>query len=337
MRAWQVVQNFGIDNLRAIEIPQSPLTSHEVRVKIHACSLNYRDLMVIKGLYNPHQQLPFVPLSDGAGEVTEVGADVKSLKVGDRVCATFSQKWQSGTSSTEAMQHTLGSPLDGMLMESRVFFEEGLIKFPDYLTYEEAATLPCAAVTAFNAIAYQGNLKPEDVVLLEGTGGVSLFALQFAKTLGMKTIITSSSDDKLAKAKALGADFTINYKDDAEWQLAVLERTRGEGVDAVIEVGGKSTIGRAIASVRKGGVVCVIGILTGISEALDLRPILMNNIRLQGLFVGPKTIFEAMNRVLLHNKIHPVVDRVFPFSEAPAALTYLESAQHFGKVCIKMA
>jgi|SRR5579871_1298035 len=337
MRAWQIEGAFGFDNLQQVELTPSPIMDNEIRVKIHACSLNFRDLMVIKGQYNPKQKLPLIPLSDGAGEVIEVGPLVTSFKTGDRVCGTFSQTWCHGLPTADCMRTTLGSPLDGMLQESRIFKEEGLVKFPDYLSFEEAATLPCAALTAFNAIAHQSNLRPGDTVLLEGTGGVSLFALQFAHAFKMKSIIISSSQEKLAKAKEMRADHCINYTENTEWQNQVLEYTQGLGVDAVVEVGGAQTLGRAISSVKKGGTVCVIGVLSGSGNSIDLRPLLMNNIRLQGIFVGPKTLFLAMNRVLSHAKIHPVIDRVFSFNETPKALAYLESAHHFGKVCIKVA
>ena len=298
MRAWQIETAFGTANLAQVNVAEPALKPHEVRVKIHACSLNFRDLMVIKGQYNPKQPLPLIPLSDGAGEIVEVGSSVASFNVGDRVCATFSQNWCHGLPDSKTFSQTLGSPLPGMLQESRICEENGIIRFPHYLTYEEAATLPCAAVTAFNAIALQSELRPGDTVLLEGTGGVSLFALQFANAFNISSIITSSSDEKLLKAKTLSASYGINYQKDVDWQIKTLELTKGQGVDAVVEVGGKLTIGRAIQSVKKGGVVCVIGVLSGASEALDLRPILMNNIRLQGIFVGAKTVFQNMNRVL---------------------------------------
>lgn len=337
MRAWKIMGEFGLSSLKVAQIDKMPIKAHEVRVDIRACSLNYRDLMVVKGFYNPHQALPLIPLSDGAGEVVEIGAEVKNFRVGDRVCATFSQKWCHGVVSTDAMKATLGSPLDGMLTESRIFAEEGVIKFPDYLSYEEAATLPCAAVTAFNAIAHQSSLTPGDTVLIEGTGGVSLFALQFAKAFGLKSIVISSSDEKLAKAKAIADCHGINYRQNDNWPAAIMDKTEGRGVDAVVEVGGAKTIQKAIASVKRGGVVCLIGILSGTEEPVDLRPILMNNIRIQGIFVGAKMVFSAMNRVLEHAKIRPVIDRVFDFKDTPAAFSYLESAQHFGKICIKVA
>jgi NADPH:quinone reductase-like Zn-dependent oxidoreductase len=337
MRAWQIASNFGIENLRQVDVSEAPLGAHQVRVKIHACSLNYRDLMVVLGQYNPKQPLPLIPLSDGAGEVTEVSPECKNLQVGDRVCATFSQDWCHGIATAETFKHTLGSPIDGMLAQSQVFNENGLIKFPDYMSYQEAATLPCAAVTAFNAIAFQSGLKAGDSVLIEGTGGVSLFALQFAKIFGLNPIVISSSEKKLAKTQDICPNKGINYVENEDWHTAVLDLTEGCGVDAVIDVGGAKTLKRAIASLKKGGVVCVIGVLTGSQDAIDIRPVLMNNLRIQGIFVGAKTVFEAMNRVLSRGKVHPVIDRVFGFDEVPQAFSYLKSAQHFGKICIKVA
>lgn len=337
MRAWQIVGEFGLNNLKLVDVTEPSLKSNQVRVKIHACSLNYRDLMVAKGIYNPKQKLPLVLLSDGAGEVVEVGSDVTRVKVGDRVCATFSQKWCHGIATDETFAHTLGSPLDGTLAEQQVFFETGVVKFPDHLSYEEAATLPCAAVTAFNAMAMQASLTAGDTILIEGTGGVSLFALQFAQVFGLRSIVISSSDDKLARAKSLGASVGVNYSKTPDWPAAILDITEGRGVDAVVEVGGAKTISKAIKSVKRGGVISVIGILSGIEEAIDLRPILMNNIRIQGIFVGGRTVFEAMNRVVSHAKIKPVIDKSFSFNDAPKAFAHLESATHFGKVVIKVA
>jgi NADPH:quinone reductase-like Zn-dependent oxidoreductase len=335
MRAWHISQ-FSIDGLKLTDAIEAPLKSNEVRVKIHACSLNYRDLMVVQGHYNPNQSLPLIPLSDGAGEVVEIGRDVVGFKVGDRVCGTFSQAWCHGPPTVECGKATLGSPLAGMLSESRVFHEEGLIKFPDYLSYEEASTLPCAGVTAFNAIAYQSGLVAGDTVLLLGTGGVSLFALAFAKAFGLKTIITSSSDEKLARAVGMSDDAGVNYSKHPDWPGMVLELTQGKGVDAVIEVGGAKTLERSIMSTKKNGVICVIGVLSGTKEPIDVRQILMNNLRIQGIFVGAKTVFSAMNRVLAHQKIRPVIDRTYDFKDAPKAYSYLESAKHFGKVCIRI-
>lgn len=336
MRAWKIVGEFGLNSLSTVDVPEQPIKPCEVRVALRACSLNFRDLMVAKGIYNPRQSLPLVPLSDGAGEIIEVGGDVKDFKLGDKVCATFSQNWCHGLANNDSFKATLGSPLDGTLTQTRIFSEHGLIKFPDHLSFEEAATLPCAGVTAFNALALQASLKPGDTILLLGTGGVSLFALQFAKALGLNVIITSSSDDKLARVQKIYSCQTINYTKHENWSAAVLDMTDGQGVDAVVEVGGAKTINQAISSTKRGGAIFIIGVLSGLSEAVDLRPVLMNNLRLQGIFVGAKTVFAAMNRVIEHGKLRPVIDRVFEFDEARAAFSYLESAQHFGKVVIRI-
>lgn len=336
MRAWYIDNGFSINNLKWATAPDEHLEDYGVRVKIHACSLNYRDLMVVRGHYNPNQKLPLIPLSDCAGEVVEVGAKVADFAVGDRVCGLFSQDWCHGPPTDAAGKATLGSPLHGVLSDYRTFLPQGLIQIPDYLSYEEAATLPCAATTAFNALAYQSGIGPSGQVLILGTGGVSLFALQFAQAFGLSALITSSSDEKLAKARTIYDVPSINYQKYPDWHQVVLDMTKGEGVDVVVEVGGAKTLPKSIKATKKGGSVCVIGVLSGVLEPLDLRHILMNQLRIQGVFVGPKTVFAAMNRVLQHQKIKPVIDRVFAFDKAPLAFSYLESQAHFGKVVIKV-
>jgi NADPH:quinone reductase-like Zn-dependent oxidoreductase len=336
MKAWNIAPEFGLSHLFLTDLPQVQLKDYQVRVKIKACSLNYRDLMVAKGLYNPAQPLPLIPVSDGAGEVIEVGVKVSDFKVGDHVCALFSQSWLYGRTCDHAQSSTLGSPLPGMLAEQGIFHEQGLIKFPSYLSFEEASSLPCAGVTAFNALSYEAQVRPGSWVFLEGTGGVSIFALQFAKALGCSVIISSSSNDKLAHAQALDADHIINYRDDPKWHESVLKLTNKKGVDAVIEVGGSQTINEAVKATKRGGVICVIGIVSGSSGPLDLIPVLMKQIRILGVFVGAKTVFESMNRVLEHTRIRPVISKVFNFADAPAAFKYLESAQHMGKVVINI-
>jgi NADPH:quinone reductase-like Zn-dependent oxidoreductase len=335
MKTWQLAKGFGLANLALVEESPRPLASHEVRVRIKACSLNYRDLLVIKGLYNPSQTLPFIPVSDGSGEVIEIGDQVRDFALGDRVCALFSQTWQRGRVFEGAQKSTLGSPLAGMLREEGVFSESGLIKFPTYLSFEEAATLPCAGVTAFNALVYEAQLKPGDLIVLEGTGGVSLFALQFAQALGCLTIITSAHSDKLKKCLALGATHIVNYQENPAWAQRVLEINK-YGADAVIEVGGAQTFNQAIQATRRGGIICLIGIVSGTMAQVDLRPLLMKQIRVQGIFVGSRAVFESMNRVLEHSAIHPVISQVFAFEQAPAAFSYLESGQHMGKIVITM-
>lgn len=334
MQAWQLINNFGLDNLQQIQIKKESLKSNEVRVKIQACSLNYRDLMVINGVYNPKQTLPLIPLSDCAGEIIEVGEDVEDFAIGDKVCGTFSQKWDFGFPKETTFKHTLGSPINGVLCEEKVFSSDGVIKFPSYLSYEEASSLPCAALTAFNAMFIQGNLRPGDSILIQGTGGVSIFALLFAKAFGLNSIVTSSSDNKLEKCKSLGATHLINYQKNPSWHKEVLSITENKGVDLVMEVSGAMTINQSIACTKMGGMVAQIGILSGIEKNINLIPILMNNIRLQGIFVGPKNVFCEMNKFMNQFKIRPQVSNIFSFNEAKNAFMYMAESKHFGKICI---
>ena len=303
-------------------------------VRFHAASLNYRDLMFVKGTYNPKAKLPTVPFSDGAGEVVEVGASVTKWRVGDRVCPIFAQSWFEGEPSNVKNRTTLGGgSLDGVLREYGAFDEDGLVKVPEHLSFEEAATLHCAAVTAWRALIYSGNMKAGETVLTLGTGGVSVFALQFAKMHGAQVIITSRSDEKLERTRDLGANETINYKTTPEWDKEVLSLTNKLGVDHVVEVGGAGTLSRSLNSVRVGGHVALIGVLT---TGNDFNPIsvLMKGVRLQGIFVGSRQMFEEMNRAIELNRMKPVIDRTFAFEEVGEALKYLESGSHLGKVVI---
>jgi|SRR5580700_8634514 NADPH:quinone reductase-like Zn-dependent oxidoreductase len=336
MKAWEIEGAFGIDKLKQNEIAKSPMGPDEVRVRICACSLNFRDLMVVKGFYNPKQNLPLIPVSDGAGVVTQVGSLVKDFRVGDRVCGTFSQHWTHGRIDELAQKYTLGSPLAGMLQEERVFKESGLVKFPAHLSFKEAATLPCAALTAFSALVYEAEAKPGQSVLLEGSGGVSIFALQFAKILGLSTIVLTSKDEKVGHLKELGAGSVINYRSNPDWSGLVRKSSDDLGVDIVIEVGGKQTMPKAIEACRRGASICLIGILSGPSIELALVPILMQQLRILGIFVGSRNAFLAMNRVIEHSGLRPVIDRVFSFAKAKEAFLYMESAQHFGKIVIDL-
>ena len=334
MKAYEVRQ-FGIENLSAVERPEPQPRANEIVIKFHAASLNYRDLMFVKGLYNPKARLPAVPFSDGAGEVVAVGAEVKRWKIGDRVCPIFTQAWVEGPLSIEKRRTTLGAgDVDGVLREYGAFDENGLVEVPGHLSFEEAATLPCAAVTAWNALVVSGNLKAGDTVLTLGTGGVSIFALQLAKMHGARVIATSSSDKKLARARELGADEVINYTKTPEWDKEVLRLTNRIGVDHVVEVGGAGTLPKSLNSVAIGGHVAVIGVLAG-GSGLDPRSVLMKAVRMQGLLVGSRQMFEEMNKAIDGNRLRPVIDRTFEFSEAAAALKYMESGGHFGKIVIR--
>ena len=314
------------------ETPQ-PKAS-EVLVKFHAASLNYRDLMMVKGSYNPKLKRPLVPLSDGAGEVVAVGDEVQKWKIGDRVTPIFMQGWHDGEITHEKARTALGGDLDGVLREFGAFDEGGLVRIPDHLSYEEAATLPCAGLTAYNALFYSGSLKADDSVLLQGTGGVSIFALQLASIYGCRTIITSSSNEKLQRAAALGADDLINYREREDWDKAVLELTDRRGVDHVVEVGGAGTLQRSVNAVKTGGHIAVIGVLSGKGE-FNPTSILMKYVRLQGIYVGSRQMFEQMNLLLCqHNHLKPVIDKTFAFDEIKDALNYMENGSHFGKIVL---
>jgi NADPH:quinone reductase-like Zn-dependent oxidoreductase len=336
MKVLEVRGAFGLDNLTVAERPDPRPGHGEVLVRVRAVSLNYRDLLTVRGQYNPKQKLPLIPCSDGAGEVVEVGEGVTRVKTGERVCANFAQRWIAGVPTRDKLRSTLGGPLDGMLAELVVLSEEGVVRVPGHLSDEEASTLPCAGLTAWSSLVTEGHLIAGDTVLLQGTGGVSIFALQFAKLLGLRAIITSSSDEKLKRARALGADAGINYRQTPGWSVKVKELTGGTGVDLVVEVGGAGTLEQSLRSVRIGGTVCLMGVLAGNSLDLPLPLIFMQRLRLQGILVGSREDFEAMNRAITLHKLHPVVDRVFPFKEFRAALELMDRGGHFGKICIKI-
>jgi NADPH:quinone reductase-like Zn-dependent oxidoreductase len=336
MRAFEVRGSFGLESVVPTERPDPSPGPGQVVVAVRAASLNYRDLMMVKGVYNPKQPLPLIPLSDGVGEVVAVGPGASRAKVGDRVAGLFAQGWLAGEPSRETLRTTLGGPLDGMLAEKVVLGDQGVVHVPEHLTDEEAATLPCAAVTAWSALVTEGGLKAGDTVLVQGTGGVSLFALQFARMAGARVIITSSRDEKLERARQLGASDGINYKTTPDWDRRARELTGGAGVDHVVEVGGAGTLERSLAAVRMAGRVSLIGVLSGRTSDLDIAPILMRKVRVQGVFVGHRETFEAMNRAIALHRLRPVVDRVFPFEEARAAFEHMESGAHFGKVVIRI-
>ena len=335
MKAYEI-QEFGIENLALVERETPEPEASEVLVKFHAVSLNYRDLMMINGWYNPRLKMPLVPFSDGAGEVVAVGDAVTKFKIGDRVMPIFMQGWIDGEVDFQKARTALGGDIDGVLREFGTFDENGLICVPEHLSYEEAATLPCAAVTAYNALFCSGSLKPDDTVLLQGTGGVSIFALQLASIFGCRTIITSSSDEKLRRAKDLGADDLINYQQTEDWDKAVLDLTEKRGVDHIVEVGGAGTMKKSVASVKMGGHIAVIGVLSK-GEGINPVSVLQKTVKMHGIFVGSRQMFEDMNRLLCqHNLLKPVIDKTFEFSEVKAALKYMESGAHFGKIVVKI-
>ncbi|HJT75867.1 MAG TPA: NAD(P)-dependent alcohol dehydrogenase [Gemmataceae bacterium] len=328
--------NFGFEGLTVVERPDPRPGPRQVLLRMRAWSLNYRDLMVVKGQYNPKLRMPAVPLSDGVGEVAAVGEGVTRVQVGDRVAGCFMQKWLCGELTEAKGRSALGGGgAAGMLAEQVVLDEEGVVHVPEHLTDEEAAALPCAGVTAWHALITAGGVGPGDTVLTQGTGGVSLFALQFARAAGARVLITSSSDAKLERARSLGAADGINYKTTPDWEERVRQLTGGAGVDHVVELGGAGTLGKSLRAVRMGGRISLIGVLTGGSGQVNPLPVLMKNVCVQGIYVGSREMFEAMNRAVALHRLRPVMDRVFPFGEVREALRYLESGAHFGKVCLR--
>jgi NADPH:quinone reductase-like Zn-dependent oxidoreductase len=334
MQAYYILPGDNIDGLRLTDVPVRPLGDHEVRVRVHAVSLNYRDLMVASGTYLVKADQPIIPCSDGAGEVTEVGPAVTRVRPGDRVAASFFPHWIDGGPAPEKIRRSLGGDTDGMLAEEVVLHEEVLAKIPDRMSYIAASTLPCAAVTAWNAIFVSGHVRPGDSVLLLGTGGVSVLGMQLAKAAGLSAIITSSSDEKLQRARDLGADITINYRTTPEWQEEVLRQTGGQGANVVLEVGGQGTVGRSIAAASMGGTIAIIGGVSGFGGEVNPASLLASSKRMVGIFVGSRTMLEHVVRFADHARIEPVVDRVFPFHEVKEAYRHMGSGTHFGKVAI---
>jgi NADPH:quinone reductase-like Zn-dependent oxidoreductase len=333
MQAFEI-QEFGVDNLKLVERAMPQPGPHEVRVRLTAASLNFRDLMVVEGHYNPKLKRPLVPLSDGVGIVESTGPGVTRVRTGERVAGIFMQKWIDGGPGREKSASALGGAVDGVLAEHKIFHEEGLVSPPAHLSDVEAATLPCAGVTAWHALFEERQPQPGDSLLILGTGGVATFALQFGQLAGLRTIVLSSSNDKLARAQAMGASDTINYRERADWDKAVRELLP-EGVDAVLEVGGSDTLARSLKAVRMGGIVMVIGALSGGEPTVSPVPILMNTLQVQGIYVGSRSMFERMNRAMDQHQIKPVVDRVFPWQEVRQAMHYMQSQQHLGKICLK--
>jgi NADPH:quinone reductase-like Zn-dependent oxidoreductase len=342
MYAYPITQ-FGVDHLDRVELPMLQTAPGMVLIKIHAVSLNYRDLMMVKGFYNPKMALPRIPCSDGAGEIAAIGEGVNRVRVGDRVCGIFMQRWLDGPGTAEKSKAALGGDVDGMLAEYVLLDQDGVVRFPEHLSYEEAATLPCAGVTAWNALHHAGEpahaALPGETIVIQGTGGVSIFALQFAKLLGAKVIGTSSSDEKLTRARDLGLDAGCNYKERPEWSGWVSEVTGAQGADRIIEVGGAGTFSQSSRATRVGGTIAQIGVLSGAatSEPLALTPILHKQLRVQGIYVGSRAMFEEMNGAIAEAGLHPVIDRVFAFDQVKEAFLHMQSASHFGKIVIRMA
>ena len=337
MRAYQLPKvGAGADALTIVERPMPKPQYRQVLVKVAACSLNFRDYMIVRGTYPMAARENLVPLSDGAGEVVEVGAGVIRVKPGDKVAGCFFQRWPGGEPGAHLQAFALGGSVDGMLAEYVVLEEDGVVKLPAHLSLEEGATLPCAAVTAWHAMFHHAGLIAGQTVLLQGTGGVSIFGLQFAHAMGITAIITSSSDEKLERAKALGAAHVINYKTTPEWDKAAIELNGGRGVDHVLEVGGKDTLTRSFGAIRVNGKVSIIGALSGRAQEFNPGLIFGKRANVQGISVGSTETFEQMNAAIAGNKIKPVIDRVFGFDEVKAALAHMGAGAHFGKIVIRV-
>ena len=333
MRAWQI-SSFGIDSLEFVERPTPIPGPGEVLVGVCAISLNHRDLRMIKGKYNPKMQLPRIPCSDGAGEVLAVGEAVTAWKPGDRVMGIFMQNWLDGPLTPVRSKGALGGDVDGMLADYVILKENGLVRIPPHLSYQEAATLPCAAVTAWNALG-AGDLKPGGTVLIQGTGGVSIFALQFARLRGVRVLGISSSDQKLERAREMGLDAGLNYRDNPDWERWAREQTGGEGVDLVVEVGGMGTLPRSLKAVRIGGTVAQVGVLAEAPAQLSITSIVHRMVRIHGIYVGSRRDFVEMNKAVTQAQLRPVGEE-FHWTQAREVLTRMEEGSHFGKMVLSV-
>lgn len=334
MKSYELHPHEGLDALVAVERPEPPLGPLEVRVQVRAVSLNYRDLLVAKGAQT--REHPVVPTSDGAGEVIEVGARVRTLKVGDRVAAAFFPDWIDGAFQARFHERALGGSADGMLAEQVVLEEHAWVRIPAHLSFEEASTLPCAGVTAYHALFGLDPIGPESTVVAQGTGGVSTFALQLGNAAGARVIVTTSSEAKASAAKARGAWATLDYRANPQWGAAITELTHGRGADLVVEVGGPETLGQTLEALRTGGTAAMVGVLTGFAGSVSTATVLHKLLRLRGVYVGSVRMFESLVRLLEAHELRPLVDRTFGFDEVHAAYEHLASSKHQGKVVVAL-
>lgn len=336
MKCYEYAENGTAFDLNSTTRPDPTPGPGRVVVRVRACSLNYRDIIALRNLANRKVEGK-IPLSDGVGEVVAIGEGVTQVRVGDRVAGCFFQTWQDGDFEMRHHKNDLGGTLDGMLAELADLSADGVVPVPDFLSDEEAACLPCAGLTAWTALTNRGHATKGEWVLALGTGGVSIFGVQFAAAMGCRVILTSSSDEKLARGRELGAEHGVNYAVDLEWEKAVRQITGDRGVDHVLEVGGGGTLSKSLASVAAGGHVALIGVLTGFGPPIGpLFPLVAKNATLSGIYVGSRADFLAMNDFLTDEQIRPVVDRVFGFDEAAAAFAHMEAGRHFGKVVVRI-
>ncbi len=333
MQTIEIRGSFGLENLTLVERPEPVAGPGQVVVEMRAASLNYRDLMMILGQYNPKQRLPLISCSDGAGTVVAVGPGVTRVAVGDRVATTLTQRWLAGEPARELIRSTLGGPFDGVLQERMTLSEEGVVRIPSHLSDVEAATLPCAALTAWSALE-AGSIGAGDTVLVQGTGGVAVFALQLAKLRGARVLATTRRAERAERLLALGAEAVVDSRQNPDWGAKVREGSGGRGVDLVVEIGGAGTLEQSLKAVRVGGTVALIGVLDGNAAAVPLTSIFMQAIRVQGILVGHREAFEQMNRAIELHQLRPVVDRTYPWTAVRAALEAMSAGEHFGKICL---
>jgi len=337
MKAYKLHAPKSFENFKLGDYPEPSVNDKQVKIQVKAVSLNYRDWALANGWFGyPGEKLPFIPFSDAAGLVTEVGSAVTKVNVGDRVAVNFFPNWHAGPFSLKKTELSLGGSTDGVLAEYVTFDEDSVVRVPQFFTYEEAAAFPCAGVTAWHALAIQAQLKPGNTVLLQGTGGVSIFGLQIAKLFGAQAIITSSSDEKLEQAKALGADLLINYKETPDWEAKAKELTQGQGADYVVEVAGK--LAQSLKAVKAGGSIFLIGAVGGPAspddaKSLQMAPIFMN--RLQSIYVGSAEMLADLFKAFEQNNIKPIIGKTFGFDEVKDALQFMGNGSHFGKIVVK--
>lgn len=335
MRAWRI-DTFGIENLKCVDLPAPTPGPGEALVQMQALSLNFRDVMVVRGQYNPKLALPAIPLSDGAGVVQAVGEGVTRVQPGDRVMSHFVAGWIDGPFQGDYRRTTLGTPGAGVAAEQVVLPAEAVVPIPERYDFAQAATLPIAALTAWSGLVTEGRVQPGQTVLTLGTGGVAIFTLQLAKALGATVIITSSSDAKLERARQLGADHTINYSTTPNWEARVLEITGGRGTDVTVETVGGRTLNQSLAATGAGGLVALLGALHGRNGEINTGLVLMNRIRIHGILVDSRAAFERMLGFMVAHDVQPVIDRCFAFDQLPEAFQALESGRHFGKLVITL-